>query len=625
MSAISRRWRLAAAIAWRQIWAHEGKLRARLWGDRYGFDFRRQPNEALVVAPRSPLVIPSPAPPRSGDLGVIAVRDEDGARAVLAEVGRFYGLHVHQAAPNAATHLVERALRGSWPLVGLSLDAISDVPQRLPRLLLAYVEGGGTLLLNGIEHRVNRGIQPVFDELGIPVPEGRESNGTTREVTFSTQARAFAHELAGVSVETSRSQTTFNDAGGAEVLAWVRTAGSLRPAVVERRVGAGRVVLSAGSQRIDRLGDAVSALRPLCALPAMMLVRQVYAAAAWRVPATFANFIIDDPALRNGRLGIDYGRALAQAREHDFHLTIATIPRELALAEPDVVAMLRDRGRWLSACYHGSDHNGYEFYLPDATRTRYGARPLAVQQRALVRAVEHAKRFKERSGVELDRVMVFPHGIGSPHVFGTLQSLGFASSCNSDDRYPLGAPVPRDFDLGLRPADVAWSGFPLIWRRGLPDQSFILDLFLGRPVITFGHAKALGPDLRRFADRADELHRIAGSELRWSGLKDISQHSYLQRQDPNYGWRVLMLSNEILLHNPDSRPRTYSVKRQHLPLGSALVSEGGSTEASDEIVVTVSAGSTRTVHVAGPGGRSIRNADQRAVAVEAVGAARNSA
>lgn len=612
LSRISRGRSLAAAIVWRQIWAWEATVRELLWGERYGFDFRHRPGETLAVeAPRSPtLGIGSRALTRSSDLGVIARTECDGSKAVLAEAGRFYGLDVHETAPEGASPLIERAVHESWPLLGLSLEGMSEVSQRLPGLLRAYVAGGGTLLLNGIGLGANRGLRSVADELGIAMPEGRRSQGATREVLFSAQEPGFAHELAGVGIESSGSQTTLGDAGGADVLAWVRTAGGLLPAVAERRVGAGRVVMSAGSQRVGRLADAVSVRQPLSALPAMMLVRQVYGETAWRVPASFANFTIDDPALRNGRLGLDYRRALAQAREHEFHVSIATIPRELDLAEPEVVAMLRDQRRWLSACYHGSDHSGYEFYLPEARRMRYRARPLAAQEHSLVHAAERARRFRDRTGIALDRVIVFPNGIGSPQVFGTLQALGFLSTCNFDDRYPLGTPVPNDFDLGLRPADLAWAGFPLIWRRGLPDRSFILDLFLGRPVITFGHAKALGRDLQPFADRADELHRMGGGKLRWSSLEEISQHSYLQRHDPRHGWRVLMLSNEICLHNPDTRARIYAVERHHLPFGSALATEAGPTAASRELTVTVPPGGTSTVRVVGPGERSLRAAHQ---------------
>ena len=629
ISWVSRRRRLASAIAWRQIWANEGRVRALVWRDRYGFDFRREPNEPPAVATThgTTVAIASQALARSSDLGVIGPAHGDGSKEVLAEAGRFYGLHVHEATPNSSAPLIERAIQGRWPLLGLSLESLPEVTPRLPRLLLAYVEGGGTLFLNGVAPRSTRGLRQVADELQIGVPESRQSGATTREVLFAARERGFAQELAGVGFEVSASQPVLRDVGGAEVLVWVRTAAGLLPAVAERRLGAGHVVITAGCQTVDRLACAVSAREPLKGLPAMMLIRQLYGEAAWRAPAAFANFIIDDPALRDGRLGLDYRRALARAREHDFHVTIATIPRELELAEPEIVAMVRDHARWLSTCYHGADHRGYEFYLPEAKRMRYGARPLAAQKRALLRAAEHGRRFSERTGLALDRVMVFPHGIGSPEVFSTLQSLGFISSCNSDDRYPLGAPVPADFDLGLRPADLAWEGFPLIWRRGLPDQSFMLDLFLGRPVITFGHTRALGPNLQPFADRADQLHRMAGDELRWSGLEEISLHSYLQRRDPGSGWHVLMLSNEICLHNPDPRPRTYSVERQHLPFGSALVADSGPTAASEQVVVTVPPGGTSRVRVAGAGARLVRSDRECAIAisVEVPSAARSSA
>jgi hypothetical protein len=254
---------------------------------------------------------------------------------------------------------------------------------------------------------------------------------------------------------------------------------------------------------------------------------------------------------------------------------------------------------------------------------RYGARPLAAQRRSLVRAAERGHRFHERTGVALDRVMVFPHGIASPAVFSTLQSLGFVSTCNSDDRYPLGASVPDEFDIGTRPADVAWAGFPLIWRRGLPDRSFVVDLFLGRPVITFGHSKALGPDLQPFADRADELNAFGVGELRWSGLEEISRHSYLQRRDPKHGWLVLMLSNEICLHNPDARPRRYMVERRHLPFGSTLASDAGTAGPTDALMVTVPPGGTSTVCVVDPGTRM--NTASRRCWVENIDAERTTA
>ena len=98
-------------------------------------------------------------------------------------------------------------------------------------------------------------------------------------------------------------------------------------------------------------------------------------------------------------------------------------------------------------------------------------------------------------------------------LFGTddLNALGFVASCNLDNRYPLEAEVPADPQLGMRPADTAWSGFPLLWRRGIGDSGYVLDLFLGRPALTMRHRRQLGRRLLPFIlhhspERMNHLH-----------------------------------------------------------------------------------------------------------------------
>lgn len=561
--------------------------------------------------------------PRSGCLGVIAPAGSPGSTPVLAEAGRFYGVEVYQAAPHSARPVLECALRERWPLVGVAMESAEPVPKALTELLRAYVAGGGTLLLNGVVPGSERGLSALSDALGEELPGSRRMDGTPSEVVFSEHDVAFAGELAGVGIEALRSETGLAERERATTLAWIRNDQQQLPAVSELSIGSGRIVICAGTQFVNRLAGAIAQVQALTVLPAMMLVRQVYGDAAWRAPESLAAFVVDDPALRNGTLGLDYGRVLAQAREHDFHLTVATIPRELELAEPAVVDLLRVNGRWLSACYHGSDHSGYEFYLPATKESRYRARSLGAQQSALRRAVARGERFARRTGLALDRVMVFPHGIGSPQIFSSIQALGFVAACNFDDRYPLGAPPPDTFDLGMRPADLAWAGFPLIWRRGLPDRMYLLDLFLGRPAITFGHVKKLGAGMEPFARRADEIHRLGGGGVRWTSLEDISRHSYMQRHDPGLGWQVAMFSNEICLHNPGPRSRSYRVERANTPDGYSLVADGAESVDGTGLMVTIPPGEARTVRLVSPFSRSLSAGRQ--CSIERTGAQRSSA
>jgi hypothetical protein len=600
MSAPVRKARLAAAIAWRWIWAIEDRLRGLVWGEERGFDLRPRP--ASVVSVLTPHLAGSRSGPvrmpRSSCLGMVAAPDAERSRAVLEEVGHFYGLDVYRAAPEYATPVIDCAVRERWPLLGVSLEGLEAVPAPWHALLRAYVSRGGTLLLNGITTESDGCLSALAELFEVSFPMARRRDAAGGEVLFSARDLTFAGELAGVGFG-------LTDCDEAETLVSIRDLARTIPAVSQLRIGQGTVVLCAGTQRVKRLADAVVQLQFLAMLPAMMLVRQVYGDAAWRAPMAFANFIVDDPALRIGSLGLDYGRVLALAREHDFHLTVATIPRELDVAESAVVDLLARNGRFLSACYHGSDHSGYEFYLPSAKESRHRARSLSSQRAALQRAVARGETFAERTGLALDRVMVFPHGVGPPEIFRALQTAGFIASCNYDDRYPLGSPPPEDFDLGMRPADLAWHGFPLIWRRGLPDHMFHLDLFLGRPAITFGHAVKLGADLAPFVRRAEELHRLGGPEVKWAGLEDIARHCYLQRHDPARGWQVSMFSNEICLHNPESRPRTYQVERASLPAGCGLVADGPHDASNGRLMLTVPPDGARVIRLAGARTRAL--------------------
>jgi hypothetical protein len=505
-------------------------------------------------------------------------------------------------------------------MVGLAMEGVESLPERVLELLRAYLDGGGTFVITGVT-ATGGALHALSDELGMTLPEGRSLDRPSTEVVFSARHPAFTQEFAGFGVQDSACLWSLSRAIGSETLAWIRSGGNLYPAVAGIACGRGRVVLSAGSSTISRLSLAMVPLQPMTVLPVMMAVRQVYGETAWRPPMSLANFLIDDPALRGGRLGLDYKRILEQAREHGFHVTVATIPRELGVASQDVVDLFKANSRWLSACYHGSDHSGYEFYLPEARGTRYRARPLASQQLALHRAVNRGEAFASRTGLALDRVMVFPHGVGAPLIFTTLQSIGFLSACNFDDRYPIGAPPPEDYDLGMRGADLAWAGFPLIWRRGLQDPMFVLDLFLGRPAITFGH-KGLAPELEPFAQRADDLHRVSNGAVQWASLEDVSRHCYLQRYDPARGWEISMLSNEICVHNPDARSRTYRVERPNRPDGHVLTA-GSVAETEAGLEVIVAPGATQTVRLASSQSRLLSPA--RVCALDGLAAQRTTA
>src|SRR5205085_11621612 len=156
-------------------------------------------------------------------------------------------------------------------------------------------------------------------------------------------------------------------------------------------------------------------------------------------------------------------------------------------------------------------------------------------------------------------------------------------------------------DLGLRPADLAWEGFPLLWRRRLADAGWPLDPLLGRPLLLFAHRRPLGRDFAPLVERARMVNRMTRGGAIWRGLDEVARHAYLQREDPVSGWQVLMTANEACLHNPDPEPRSYTVTRPRLPEGSVVEVDGQAHDTAGPITVTVPAGATAVVRVVAGG------------------------
>ncbi|HXM58604.1 MAG TPA: oligosaccharide flippase family protein, partial [Candidatus Dormibacteraeota bacterium] len=573
---------LAAARAARLVRDGKGLPRRLLWRDRPGYVPQRTGTVAIVPV-EDPAPAPVPAEPRSADAGAIEPSPVATAAGLL-------GLPLHSAGAGDILHLADRALAEHWELLAAPAPALAHPD--VVAALAAFAGRGGTLVVDGLDERSNAALR----RFGVPLPEVRPAASGGRLLLPAVQA-AFAGPLAGTAVTAACGQHALTPVEPPDVLAWAVAGGGRRAVVVQRPVGRGRIVLSTlpapdpAACPADVLGsNAAGGL-----VVALLLLRQRYGKAAWHAPLPVANFTIDDPALRQGLLGLRYDLLAAQARDHRFHVTVATVPGELPLAAEPALRRLREHPELLSACYHGCDHEGYEFPTTAPGRTRYAPRPLATQRDALRRAVERGRRFARARGHQLDRVMVFPYGVGPARLLPELHRLGFLATCNYWDKYPLEAPVPAEPDLGLRPADLAWEGFPLLWRRSLDDQGWPLDLLLGRPVLHFAHRRDLGRDFLPFAERARTINRATGGGAEWRGLADVARHAYLQRRRPGAGWEVLMTANEACLHNPDANPRTYAVTRPHLPAGSRLRAPGGAGEGP--VRVTVPPGATAVVRV----------------------------
>ncbi|MFY9615327.1 MAG: hypothetical protein WAT58_08000 [Candidatus Dormiibacterota bacterium] len=586
--------RLVAAAGWRQWWHLDDVVRGGLYGNRQAFESR--PREEMVSS-RVARVQPAPRQGAEASSARLALLPQDSrSDSGAAGAARYYGLHV--ADPTAP-------LAGDGrPLLGLSLEGLASLPDDWLALVRRQLSGGGTVLVNGVTTP-----EPLRALLASLEVDGEVSDRPAQvsTVTFAPNRPDFGAELAGLSFETSTEALVLSGPSNAEVLAYGNGKSAAAALAIELPIGEGRLVVGSGSQRLrTSLSGAFDPEQALAILPAMMLMRREYGRRAWHAPMALADLVIDDPVLQEHRLGMDYPAVLAATASANLHLTVATVPRELSLAEPEVVGLLAQHPDVVSVCYHGNDHAGYEFYRSSSGGKRHVNRSLDHQRRAIRSAADRGRAFQRRTGYSLDRVMVFPHGLGPADLLPSLAEAGFLATCNWLDRYPLESAVPDDYDLGLRPADLAWGGFPLLWRRRPRDDAgFALDLFLGRPAIAFGHRKNLRAVPDWPAELAERVNTLGVARpVVWRGLEEIARHAYQQRLEGTE-WGALMTANEICLHNPDDEPRVYRVRRPQPPAGATLESGSLSVAATDGLVVTVLPGARAVVRLVIPGGSEL--------------------
>jgi hypothetical protein len=338
--------------------------------------------------------------------------------------------------------------------------------------------------------------------------------------------------------------------GRADVLAdcdgrptWIR-ADRLRTALmVPAELGAGEALR-------ERLRDGRSA----ALLPLVHLLRELTAAIAWQPPAPRATLLFDDPNLHWPSYGFVRLRALAaDAREHGYHASLATVPLDGRLAHPGAVRALREGGGTISLAVHGNDHYGAELGAIESERE---AIALAAQARRRCAA------FAARNGVAVDPVMVPPHEECSRPVAVALRRCGFEAIAMTRP-FPWLAPQPLSWLTrpaaagplaGWRPADRA-EGLAVFLRHPFVDRSLAelaLRAFLGQPLILYGHQADLHDGLGVLRETAADVDRLGPT--RWCSLGEIAAGSYESRREGS-NLAVRPLARRARLAIPDGIER----------------------------------------------------------------------
>lgn len=332
--------------------------------------------------------------------------------------------------------------------------------------------------------------------------------------------------------------------------------------------------------------------------PQLMFVRYAAGEKAWHSQGHYANLTIDDAWLRESYGSVNYKELLQEMERHNFHTTLAFIPWNFDRSEAAVVSLFREHPDRFSICIHGNNHHHQEFGA-------YGSKPLDGQIYDIKQGLARMARFSELTGLPYDPVMVFPHSIAPEQTLAELKRYNFTATANFIN-VPLGANPPSGPEFALRPATMAFSGFPSLRRYSdeapRPESQLAIDAFLGNPMFFYVHQGFFADGIGAFNDTATAVNRIQ-PDTQWQSLGYIAQHLYLEKERDDENYDVLAYGRDIQLNNVHSRDVTFFVERPEdfsLPLTVQVDGQPYSYERAGSLLrlaLPVRAGTSREITI----------------------------
>ncbi len=291
-------------------------------------------------------------------------------------------------------------------------------------------------------------------------------------------------------------------------------------------------------------------------LPSLLLLREVGGDRCWHPASAVANLTIDDPRLTEPYGCLSFPGLLEQMRRERFHTTIGFVPWNFDRNDHDVVALFKTNPAHYSIAIHGNNHDRYEFFRYESRPgDQQHAKPLEAQIFNLRQGLARMEAFHRCTGLNYDRVMVFPHGICPSATIGALKRQGFWATSNYSN-VPLDEKPPADPAMALRGVNTEWAGFPAMRRKyphNYSDEAIAIDLFLGNPVLFMAHQDLFFDGIAAFNAHARRVNERQPA-VRWLSLGEISRRLHLLRWRNAGNCEVHLLSRHAIIENPRSTP-----------------------------------------------------------------------
>jgi hypothetical protein len=267
-----------------------------------------------------------------------------------------------------------------------------------------------------------------------------------------------------------------------------------------------------------------------------IVLRAVFGDECWRPAHACACIVVDDPLLQRNYGFLNFEVLLRMMERHGFHTTLAFIPHNFRRSAPQVTRMFLDNPGRLSICFHGNDHTGAEFASKDR----------AVLNTMLQIAETRISAHRQTTGLDCNRVMVFPQGNFSAEAMEVLKLRNFHAAVNTVP-HPTGQFLRLTIRELAQPAVLRYGAFPLFLRnssRHTSSEDIAFNVFYGRPVL-IGEHHDLFQDPAPLADVVSRVHAVAPG-IRWTNVGTAVANSVLYRRaDDGYHVRAYSASTEI--------------------------------------------------------------------------------
>ena len=282
------------------------------------------------------------------------------------------------------------------------------------------------------------------------------------------------------------------------------------------------------------------------AVPATMYLKWAFRDVCWSGSETSGCLIVDDPLLKPRYGFLQYSDALDLMDRHNFTTTIAFIPWNWRRTSRRTVGMFQQHSDKLSVAVHGCDHTAGEF----------ASRSTALLNNRIKTASLRMARFRQRTSLGYDDVMVFPQGAFSPETGRALKLNGFVAAVNTEVAPSKDASnettIADLWDLAI----MKYGTFPIFTRRYLTHgvANFAFDALLGKPCLVVAHHDVFRNNARDLVDFIAKLNSLKWS-LRWRTLGSAVTHSFKVRHRPDRTSVIEMYGAQIVLENPFPEPR----------------------------------------------------------------------